>query len=198
MRSHGSNARKRRAPTRAIQRALRERDSGQYALPLERIEDEGKIVAITSHLGSMKKKRGGAHRHYLRGLDLEERDVTAARRAYELCLAGDCRHLEARINLGRLLHLEGRLQEAESTYGSHEEPSAVLYFNLGVLLEDLEREVEAMEAYRKAIAHDPGMADAHFNLALLHERIGEAQAAFRHLLAYRRLVGAARKRRAET
>lgn len=194
MRSHGSNARKRRAPTRAIQRALRERDSGQYALPLERIEDEGKIVAIASHMGSMKKKRGGAHRHYLRALDLEEQDLTAARRAYEQCLAGDCRHLEARINLGRLLHLEGLLKEAEAIYNGHEEPSGILYFNLAILLEDLAREADAQEAYRLAIAHDPGMADAHFNLALLQERSGDAQAAFRHLLAYRRLVAVAKRR----
>jgi tetratricopeptide (TPR) repeat protein len=99
------------------------------------------------------------------------------------CLAGDCRHLEARINLGRLLHLEGKLREAENIYRGAEEPSAILLFNLGILLEDLKRELEAVEAYQQAIIHDPGMADAHFNLSALHERLGHAQAAFRHLLA---------------
>jgi tetratricopeptide (TPR) repeat protein len=138
----------------------------------------------------MKKKHISAHHHYLRGTSLEENDAQAARSAYEACLAGDCSHLEARINLGRLLHLEGRLRDAEEIYNGHEEPSAVLFFNLGVLLEDLQRELDAIEAYRKAIMHDPGMADAHFNLSLLHERLGEAQASFRHLLAYRRLVEA--------
>jgi tetratricopeptide (TPR) repeat protein len=63
----------------------------------------------------------------------------------------------------------------------------VLFFNWGVLLEDMKRDLDAVEAYRKAIAHDPGIADAHFNLSLLHERLGQAQAAFRHLLAYHRL-----------
>jgi tetratricopeptide (TPR) repeat protein len=135
----------------------------------------------------MKKKRP-AHKHYLRGKKLEENDVAAARAAYEACLAGDCRHLEARINLGRLLHLEGKLREAESIYRGTYEPSAILYFNLGILLEDLQRELEAIEAYRQAIVHDPGMADAHFNLSALHERLGHAQAAFRHLLAYHRLM----------
>jgi tetratricopeptide (TPR) repeat protein len=114
-------------------------------------------------------------------------DAKAARLAYEACLAGDCRHLEARINLGRLLHLEGQLHEAEKIYRGSLEPSSTLYFNLGILLEDLQREIEAIEAYRHAIAHDPGMADAHFNLSVLHERLGNAQAAFRHLLAYYRL-----------
>lgn len=128
-----------------------------------------------------------AHAHYSRGIRIEEQDAAAARAAYEACLQGDCTHLEARINLGRLLHADGLLKEAEALYREVQEPSAVLFFNLGVLLEDLEREIEAIQAYREALLHDPGMADAHFNLSLVHERLGEAQAAFRHLLAYRRL-----------
>jgi tetratricopeptide (TPR) repeat protein len=138
----------------------------------------------------MRKKHSEAHRHYLRGTSLEEDDLRAARKAYQACLEGDCTHLEARINLGRLLHLEGRLREAEKIYRSTQEPNALLFFNLGVLLEDLKRELEAMEAYQQAIVHDPGLADAHFNLSALHDRLGNAQAAFRHLLAYRRLLHA--------
>lgn len=138
----------------------------------------------------MRKKHSDAHRHYLRGTSLEEADALAARQAYEACLKGDCTHLEARINLGRLLHLEGRLREAEKIYRTTKEPNALLFFNLGVLLEDLKRELEAMEAYQQAIVHDPGLADAHFNLSALHDRLGNAQAAFRHLLAYRRLLHA--------
>lgn len=138
----------------------------------------------------MKKKHSESHGHYLRATSLEEEDRRAARAAYEACLKGDCSHLEARINLGRLLHLEGRLREAEKIYRGTREPSAILYFNLGVLLEDLKRELDAIEAYRQAIVHDPGLADAHFNLSALHERLGDAQAAFRHLLAYRRLLHA--------
>jgi tetratricopeptide (TPR) repeat protein len=164
--------------------------SGQYALPLEDIGEKARVVPITSHENSMKKKHTAAHAHYLRGTSLEEDDARAAREAYEACLKGDCSHLEARINLGRLLHLEGKLREAERVYLDTEEPSAILYFNLGVLLEDLRRELDAIEAYRKAILHDPGLADAHFNLSALHERLGDAQAAFRHLLAYRRLLHA--------
>jgi tetratricopeptide (TPR) repeat protein len=129
-----------------------------------------------------------AHDHYLRGANLEEDDATAAKAAYQACLEGDCAHMEARINLGRLLHLEGRHREAETLYRDTKEPSADLYFNLATVLEDLDRIPEAIAAYRDALAHDPGMADAHFNLALLHERRDETQAAFRHLLAYRRLI----------
>jgi tetratricopeptide (TPR) repeat protein len=133
-------------------------------------------------------KAPSPHTHYKRGLRLELSDAASARAAYEACLNGDCSHLEARINLGRLLHTEGLLKEAEALYRAATEPSAVLLFNLGVLLEDLKRELDAIQAYRAAVLHDPGMADAHFNLSLLHERLGEAKAAFRHLLAYRRLT----------
>lgn len=133
-------------------------------------------------------KATSAHAHYKRALRLEEADAASARAAYEECLQGDCSHLEARINLGRLLHQDGLLREAEALYRAAQEPSALLYFNLGVLLEDLRREIEAIHAYGQAILHDPTMADAHFNLSLLHERLGEARAAFRHLLAYRRLI----------
>jgi Flp pilus assembly protein TadD len=129
-----------------------------------------------------------AHRHYLRGAALEGADSQAARAAYEECLAGDCTHLQARINLGRLLHLEGLLKDAEAIYRESEALDARLLFNLGVLLEDRGRHSEAMAAYRQALTHDPGMADAHYNLSLLHDAAGEEQAAFRHLLTYRRLT----------
>jgi tetratricopeptide (TPR) repeat protein len=131
-----------------------------------------------------------AHEHYLRGLDLEEADQRAAKSAYEACLAGDCSHLEARINLGRLLHLEGMHGDAEAIYRDTQEADATLLFNLAVLMEDSGREADAIKCYQEAIVHDPGLADAHFNLALLQERKGEAQNAYRHLLAYHRLTEA--------
>lgn len=54
--------------------------------------------------------------------------------------------------------------------------------------EDLERDMEAIEAYCEALLHDPGMVDAHFNVSLAHSQRAEAQPAFRHLLAYLRLI----------
>jgi tetratricopeptide (TPR) repeat protein len=134
--------------------------------------------------------RKSAHEHYLRGLDLEEADRLAAKAAYEACLAGDCSHLEARINLGRLLHLEGMHADAETIYRDTQEADATLFFNLAVLMEDLGRESDAIKYYREAIVHDPALADAHFNLSMLQERRGESQGAYRHLLAYHRLIEA--------
>jgi tetratricopeptide (TPR) repeat protein len=128
------------------------------------------------------------HQHYLRGAALEEADARAARAAYAECLAGDCTHLNARINLGRLLHLEGLLEQAEAVYRAAAQRDSILLFNLGVLLEDRDKPRDAIEAYRAALAHDPGMADAHYNVSRLLEEAGERQAAFRHLLTYRRLT----------
>jgi tetratricopeptide (TPR) repeat protein len=61
-------------------------------------------------------------------------------------------------------------------------------FNLGVLLEDLGRTTEALEAYQSAIGEDPSLADCHFNLARLYESLGKPQHAIRHLGQYRRLL----------
>ena len=111
-----------------------------------------------------------ADEHYAKGLALEDTDPDGARAAYEACLAADPQHMEARINLGRLLHMAGRLADAERVYRSAKKPESVLLFNLAVLLEDLEREPDAIVAYREALALDPQLADAHFNLARLYER----------------------------
>ena len=66
--------------------------------------------------------------------------------------------------------------------------SALLSFNLAILLEDLEREEEAVAAYRDALAQDPLMHDAHFNLSRLHEKANRPREALRHLLAYKRHI----------
>jgi tetratricopeptide (TPR) repeat protein len=177
-------------------RSLRESETGQYTLALEVIDQDGALLMIDKHPIAEAKAtpRAGvapaedAAAHFERAMDLEESDEAAARAAYEACLALDERHVEARVNLGRLLHLHGRLREAEKIYRGIDAAEALLSFNLAVLLEDLEREAEAAVAYREALAQDPGLADAHFNLARLYEQAGNQKDALRHLLAYRRLT----------
>jgi tetratricopeptide (TPR) repeat protein len=185
-------------------RALRESDTGQYTLALEFIDEGGALVMIDKRTESAARPaarpRIGASStedstpadqaaaHFERAMILEESDEAAARIAYEACLELDERHVEARVNLGRLLHLKGRLREAEQVYRGIDSAEALLAFNLAVLLEDLEREDEAVAAYRDALARDPGLADAHFNLARLYEQAGNQRDALRHLLAYRRMT----------
>jgi tetratricopeptide (TPR) repeat protein len=177
-------------------RSLRESETGQYTLALEVIDQDGALLMIDRHPNAEAKAAPraaaalaeDAAAHFERAMDLEGGDEGAARSAYEACLALDERHVEARVNLGRLLHLQGRLREAEQVYRGAETTEALLSFNLAVLLEDLEREAEAAVAYREALAQDPALADAHFNLARLYEQAGNQKDALRHLLAYRRLT----------
>jgi tetratricopeptide (TPR) repeat protein len=87
-----------------------------------------------------------------------------------------------------LLHLDGKLNEAEHMYRHARASSAILSFNLATLLEDLEREDEAVTAYREALVLDPLLGDAHFNLSRLHEKANRPREALRHLLAYKRHI----------
>ena len=171
----------------AIREGPAEREaSGQYALPLM-------PKTVTNPVAELRRpaevpRESLAHDHFMRGNLLEETDVDAARAAYLTALAIQGDHLEARINLGRLLHLEGKLKEAEQLYRQAKSSSALLSFNLATLLEDLHREDEAIAAYRDALAQDPTLYDAHFNLARLHEKANRPREARRHLLAYKRYV----------
>jgi tetratricopeptide (TPR) repeat protein len=160
--------------------------SGQYALPLKSAAIAGQVAEL-KHSASVPPA-DVAHEHFQRGHMLEESDVAAARKAYLAALSVQEDHLEARINLGRLLHLDGQLAAAEKLYRQARTSSALLSFNLAILLEDLEREEEAVAAYRDALAQDPLLCDAHFNLSRLHEKANRPREALRHLLAYRRHV----------
>jgi tetratricopeptide (TPR) repeat protein len=181
---------------------LRESESGQYALALEIVEAKGRLHVISRQDATPSAEdavgkpagnnssafAGDPEEHYARALAIEDGNPQAAQKAYELCLKVDPDHLEARINLGRLLHLAGRLKEAERVYRVGAKADPFIAFNLAVVLEDLEREPDAILAYREALALDPQFADAHFNLARLYERAKDPKASLRHLLAYRRMM----------
>jgi tetratricopeptide (TPR) repeat protein len=171
----------------AVREGLREWEaSGQYALPLMPKAAPEPVAELRR--SPEVSPAALAHEHYQRGHLLEETDVGAARAAYLAALGVQEDHLEARINLGRLLHLDGQLKEAERLYRQAKTSSALLSFNLAILLEDLHREEEAVAAYRDALAQDPLLCDAHFNLSRLHEKANRPREALRHLLAYRRHI----------
>jgi tetratricopeptide (TPR) repeat protein len=158
--------------------------SGQYALPLA-----AKSAQVAEFRTAPEVPAAAlAHEHFERGHLLEDTDVVAARAAYLAALDVHEEHLEARINLGRLLHLDGQLEAAERLYRQAKASSALLSFNLAIVLEDLEREEEAVNAYREALVQDPLLHDAHFNLSRLHEKASRPREALRHLLAYKRHV----------
>jgi tetratricopeptide (TPR) repeat protein len=170
---------------------LWESESGQYALALD-IDDEPAglhvMRPVAASDAASTEAANTADELYAKAFDLEESNPLAARAAYEASLKADAQHVEARINLGRLLHLAGLLKDAEAVYRSAVRAEPLIAFNLGVLLEDLQRPVEAIAAYRDALALDPQLADAHFNLARLYEEASDSKASLRHLLAYRRMM----------
>jgi tetratricopeptide (TPR) repeat protein len=135
-----------------------------------------------------QRRRRLAAAHFERAFALEASDPQAARDAYRAALEIHAGHLEATINLGRLMHLSGELAAAELIYLAAEHSSALLSFNVALLLEDLNRDDEAVGAYLAALALEPAMQEAHFHLSALHERQQRPREALRHLLAYRRLA----------
>ncbi len=102
------------------------------------------------------------------------------------------RILDARINLGRLLHERGNLAQAEQAYREAVKVGGndpLLLYNLGVLFDDLGRDAEAMQAYDAALRADPDLADCHYNLALLCKKLQKPKEAIRHMARYRKLMG---------
>ena len=128
---------------------------------------------------------------YELGLELEVAAPSEARDAYRRALELDAHHADARVNLGRLLHEQGLVEEAERHYRlalRENSEHATAAYNLGIALEDLGRADDAIEAYRAALAADPRLADAHYNVARLYEKVGKKAAALRHLSSYKRLT----------
>jgi DNA-binding transcriptional MerR regulator len=132
---------------------------------------------------------------YEHGVALEDDHSQAAIDAYRRALELDPALAEAHLNLGRLLHEAGDLRGAEGQYREVlrlRAEDALAAYNLGVVLQDQQRPQEAVDAYEKALAGDPTMADAHFNLSGVFELLGNKKGAFRHLRTYRTLLGKGR------
>lgn len=165
-------------------------ESGQYLLEFEGDPADGSLSVIEAE--APVEAPPDARALFATGLELEPRNPAAALRSYEQAIDADPAFVDARINLGRLLHEAGRLAHAERVYreallACGNEP--VLLYNLGVLLDEMDRSEEAMEAYEAALRGDPNLADCHYNLALLYERGAKPKEAIRHMARYRALTG---------
>jgi tetratricopeptide (TPR) repeat protein len=164
-------------------------DTGQYLLAFEGDPADGTLSVIER---KEAEPRPSAEDWFNQGAAAERKDPEAAMHAYERAVAANPALLDAHINLGWLLHEAGRFADAERTYrdaikACGDDP--MLLYNLGVLLHDMERTDEAIEAYEAALRGNPGLADCHYNLALLYEAVKQPKAAIRHMAQYRRLVG---------
>lgn len=188
--------------------------SGQYVLALEvQVERSGAMRVIEARpalgpssgtapvsraarpaaeprVASEAEVSAAAEELFLAALALEDTDPAAAERLYQRCLQLQAAHRAARVNLGRLLQQRGDVAEAERVYRHPScETDALALFNLAVLLEDAGRAADAIATYTAALSSDPQLADAHYNLARLHEQHGNGAHTIRHLRMYRLLAG---------
>ncbi len=166
-------------------------ESGQklFDFSIADIAEKTRTFALRA-VPSTKSDEEDADSCFERGCELENSDPAAARDAYERALQLDPRHVEAHINLGRMLHEEGQPAAAETHYQAAlaiDPEHSLAAFNLGVALEDLGRLADASSAYETALDLDPDNADAHYNLAGIYERRGDKAGALRHLKEYRKL-----------
>lgn len=167
----------------------RQAESGQYLLAFEGDPAQGSLSVIERPL----PKAPPAQREdwFRQAMELEADNPTAAIAAYRKAIAADPERLDARVNLGCLLHDEGHLKEAEEVYRevvANGAADGLCWYNLAVLLDDMHRKQDAAEAYEEALRQDPLLADAHYNLGLLYEGMGKPQDAIRHMSRYRKLT----------
>ncbi len=164
----------------------RQVESGQYLLAFEGDPASGSMSVIEPAQEPALEPDWFAH-----GADLERKDHEAAIEAYRKAITEEPKRIDARINLGRLLHESGHHKEAENVYRAAINACGrdpLVLYNLGVLLGDLGRKREAIDAYEAALKGDPSMADGHYNLSLLYEGLGKTRDAIRHMAQYRRLT----------
>ncbi|MFH0341270.1 MAG: tetratricopeptide repeat protein [Chromatiales bacterium] len=162
-------------------------ESGQYLLAFDGDPADGSLSVIERKPASPAV----AEDWFAKGVALEHEDAEAAIKAYQKAVIADPSSLDARINLGRLLHETGRLPKAEQVYREAMKACGsdpLLLYNLGVVLDDMDRNLEAIETYRAALRGDPTLADCHYNLALLCEKLQKPREAIRHMSQYRRLI----------
>ena len=165
-------------------------DSGQLLLDFDVAPVAGSVT-ILARKPAQQDRASDAGALFERALALEATDdLAAAEVAYlqALALAPDLE--DAYLNLGVLWAAAGRYAELVRLCDAalrNCTGSALLHFNRAVALDQLQRLEEAAASYERSLALDPTLADAHYNLAQLHQEAGDQRGALRHFSAYRRL-----------
>lgn len=166
-------------------------ESGQLVMDFELAPVQGTVTLLQRKPAAPQTQpQDDAATVFGKGEALEPSDMAGAEAAYRKVLALDPDHTDAYLNLGALLCESKRCGEAVALYDEalRRFPNqALLHFNRAVALEDKGRLADALSGYNTSLLLDPDLADAHYNAARLHEQLGDAKKALRHLSAYRRL-----------
>ena len=168
--------------------SLRESDTGQYTLALEFVDQGGDLLVIDKRSNarvSAADEAPSAERRVRRAWRTTSRRRSRSRtptprrraRSIEACLAADAQHPRGAAQSRAVsCTWSGRLEEAEQSLSRQRSGEAASFVQpRGASRGPRARVGEAMAAYRHALALDPGFADAHFNLARLHERAGQSE-----------------------
>lgn len=159
-------------------------DDGQYLLAFEVSEKTGGISFAPAPTATEMAD------WFAHAFSLEDADPASSMSSYQKAIDEDPCLGGAYANLGRLLHQAGRVADAETVYRAGDSacsPDSILLFNFAILREDQGHSEDAIKLYKRALAIDPDMSDAHCNLGLLYESLGRQREAVRHLSAYRKL-----------
>lgn len=162
----------------------------QLVLDLDVEATTDRIVSALDLLQPEPHRRT-AEEWYAYADEIEAADPGAAEEAYRRAIEIDNSFAEAHLNLGRLLHASGMVDQALDEYRAArtiDDEDAVTHYNIGVACQDLGNSEGAVAAYERAIELAPRFADARYNLSTLYEELGETALAVQHLHAYRDLT----------
>ena len=158
--------------------------SGQMLLPLD-----AEVISPTT--GKVPPTAARDTKYWFQlAIRQEASDQVAAENSYRRAISLEPCFGVAYVNLGAMLCEAKRCGEAVTLYDEalkHCGDSPLVHFNRGAALDDSGRPALAIEAYQRAIELDPALADAHYNLGVLMERLGDTQASLRHFSTYRRM-----------
>jgi tetratricopeptide (TPR) repeat protein len=163
----------------------------QFLFDFERVDRDRAVTdpAPLRRVGAANPR--GVQDLFLAAVEAEEAgEKQRATGLYERIIAQEPGYAPAYINLGTMHFHQHQYGRAEELYrqATEADPGYVLgFFDLGNVLDELQRLDESIVAYRRAIELAPRYADAHYNLALAHERKGERRLALRHWQSYARL-----------
>ena len=164
----------------------------QLLFDFERVEHQPTATAEVCLLRPAGEGRErGIQELFIAAVQAEEAgEKQGAISLYEQMLELDPDYAPGYINLGTIYFHLRQFVQAEELYriATVKDPGYVLaFFDLGNVLDELERPDESIAAYLRAVDLAPRYADAHYNLALAFERKGEHRAALRHWRAYVKL-----------